>query len=178
MVNNKHTRKNNKQGKQVSNQPKAEEPAAAATASDDDGFGSILVKTVVNTTRSNKNKKKSEPVPAVPPPIPEWEQMGMTEEDFKALRERMAKQMLEWQMEDYKRNLLAELDSIGYWQSLIESLERSRERYNKKWGWSAEDISAVDAIDADIKECEENIARIESMYDDDDEYYEEGIGAY
>lgn len=172
MVNNKHSRKNSKQVKQVPEKPKAEDPAVA---SDDDGFGCVLIKSIANNrnvTRSNKKKRESAPPPP-PPPVPEWEQMGMSEEEFVAFRERMVKQMLEWQMEDYKRNLLAEYDSIAYWENSIERLERSRERYNKKWGWSADDVAAVGEIDADIKECQENIARIEGMYgDQDDLYYE------
>jgi hypothetical protein len=155
-----NTRKNTKQTKQVADKPMAD-------AKNDDDWGSIGI-VMKNTTRSKKNTVvKPEPIPE---PIPEWEQVGMTEEDYKALRERTAKQILQWQIEDYTRNMIADLDTISFWEHRIETLEISRERYNKKWGWSAEDVAAVDAIDAEIQECENEIARIEGYDDFENEY--------
>ena len=165
--NNKHTRKNNnKQSKPVD--PPKMDPSVTVVDDDDDGFGCIFVKnTPRNTTRSNK-KKQPEPKPApIPEPIPEWEQVGMTKEEYEALRQRVAKEMMDSQIENFKQAMLADLDSISFWEDRIESLERSRERYNKKRGWSADDLAAVEEIDAEIKECENEIARIES-YDDFD----------
>jgi hypothetical protein len=168
------TRKNTKQTKQVAEKPKAD---ATAPANEDEwGFGSILVKSTPNTTRSKKKTPEPKPEP-IPEPIPEWEQVGMTEEDYKAMRERTAKQMLEWQIENFNRNMLADFDTIAYWESRIETLEKSRERYNKKRGWSAEDVAAVEEIDAEIQECENEIARIEA-YDDYDYEYGQPIAAY
>lgn len=149
------TRKNTKQTKQVAEKPKAD------TANDDDwGFGNLIVKTNPNSTRSKKKTPEPKPEP-IPEPKPEWEQVGMTEEEYRALQERMAKQMLEWQMETYRNNLIAELDSVAYWESRIESLEMSRQRYNKKRGWSGEDVAAVEEIDKEIQECENEISRID-----------------
>ena len=183
MPNNKHSRKNNtKQVKQVAEKPMATATAPANNDDDDWGSGSILIKSNAssrNSTRSNKSKK-SESEPAPPPPTPEWELVGMTEEDYKALCERVVKQMRESQLETYKQNMLAEWDSISFWERRIESLECSRERYNKKAGWSSSDIADVDEIDAEIKECEDHITRIEEM-DDFDEYqyeYENEISVY
>lgn len=167
-----NTRKNTKQTKQVAEKPMAD---ATAPATDDDwGFGSILVKNTHNTTRSKKKTPEPKPEP-IPEPIPEWEQVGMTEEDYKAMRERTAKQMLEWQIENFNRNMLADLDTIAYWESRIETLEKARERYNKKRGWSAEDLLAVEQIDQEICECEDEIDRIEAY----DEYeVDEQIAAF
>lgn len=176
---NKNSRKNNtKQNKQVAEKPMAD--ATAPATNNDDDWGCILIKSNPNSrnsTRSNKSKKsepETEPVPE--PPKPEWELVGMTEEDYKAMMERVNKMMLESQIETYKQNLLAEWDSISFWEDRIESLERERERYNKKRGWSAEDIAEVDQIDARIKECEDHIARIEEV--DDFDEYDDGVPAY
>ncbi len=156
------TRKNTKQ---------VEKPKAETTKVDDDWSTNITVKSTTNTTRKKK-VKEPEPVPP-PAPTPDWEKLGMTEQDYKAMLERVAKQMMEWQIENYKAALDADLDSISYWESRLDWLEQSRERYNKKRGWSAEDIYAVEEIDDQIKECEENIDRIESW-----DVYEEGVAAY
>lgn len=132
--------------------------------SNEDDWGANILMKNTNVTRKKKAVKQpvKEPEPVVvTPPIPEWEQVGMKEEEYKAMRERVAKQMAEWQVENMKAFLEAELDSVAYWESRIETLERCRERYNKKAAWSAEDVQAVDEIDADIRECEENIERLE-----------------
>lgn len=170
MPNNKYSRKNNKQVKQVSETPVPVVASPEITVVDDDwGVSSIVPKNPVrNATRTNK-KKNAEPKPEpIPEPIPEWEQVGMTKEDYEALRTRMAKEMMDSQIETYKRNVLAEMDTVDFWERRIESLEKSRERYNKKMGWSAEDIAAVEEIDAEIKECEDEISRIEEMDDFDE----------
>ncbi len=159
-----NTRKNNKQTKQVAEKPMADATAPAKNDDDDWGAIGIIVKNTTNTTRSKKKTPAPKPEP-IPEPIPEWEQVGMTEEEYKALRERTMQQMLQWQIENYTRNMIADLDSVSFWESRIETLEKSRERYNKKRGWSAEDVAAVDAIDAEIQECENEIARLEE-YDD------------
>jgi hypothetical protein len=128
-------------------------------SNEDDWAVNILMKNTTNVTR--KKKPVKEPEPVVIPPVPEWEQVGMKEEEYKAMRERVAKQMAEWQVENMKAFLEAELDSVAYWESRLETLERCRERYNKKAAWSAADIDAVDEIDAEMAECEENIDRLE-----------------
>lgn len=152
-----------KQTKQVAEKPMA----VSAVENDDDwGSGSILVKTPGTATRSKKKTADPRTV-HIPQPIPEWEQVGMKEEDYKAMQERTAKQMRQWQIENYTRNFIEDLDSISFWERRIESLETTRERYNQKRGWSAADVSAVQQIDAEIQECENEIARIES-YDDFD----------
>lgn len=171
MPNNKHSRKNNKQVKQVSETPVPVASPELTVVDDDWGMGSILVKnTPRNTTRTNKKKNaEQEPKPEpIPEPVPEWEQVGMTKEDYEALRQRMAKEMMDSQIETYKQNILAEMDTVSFWERRIESLEKSRERYNKKMGWSANDIAAVEEIDAEIKECEAEIDRIEEMDEYDD----------
>jgi hypothetical protein len=149
------------------------QPMAAETKveTDDDWGSNILIK---NTPTQTRKKKVVEKEPEVKPPVPEWEKVGMTEQEYKALQQRVAKQMLEWQLEKTKAAMVADLDSTAYWESRLETLERSRERYNKKRGWSAEDIQAVDEIDAEIRECEENIDRIEEW----DEFEGEGVAAY
>jgi len=155
----------------------AVKPMAATVVKEDDdwGTGKIVVKSAPTQTR--KKKPAPEPVKepeVVTPPIPEWEQVGMTEQEYKALRERVAKQMAEWQMENIRAAMEADLDSVCYWTIRVETLERCRERYNKKRGWSAEDIDAVDEIDAEIQQCEDNIDRLEGW----DSFEGEEVTAY
>ena len=161
-----------KQSRKNTNQvakPKAETTNTDTNTNDDD-WGCILVKSTPSSrgsTRSNKSAKhepQPQPEPEVVPEIPDWEKVGMTEEDYKAMRERVTKQMQEFQRENYLAALAAEWDSPSYWLSRIETLERCRERYNKKRAWGAEDISGADAIDDEIAVCEENLARIEEEW--------------
>ena len=101
----------------------------------------------------------------------------MSGEEFKGLGGRVAKQMVAWQVENLKVAMAAEWDSIAYWESRIETLERYRERYNKKRGWSAEDIDAVDGIDDEIRVCEDNIQRLEDGdWDDDVAEVDDAVG--
>ena len=131
---------------------------------EDDWSANIVMKSAPNSRASTRsNKVKPEPIPEPPRIIPDWERVGMSQADFEELMERVRKASQEYAAERYRENLLADLDSIGYWESRIESLERSRERFNKKAAWSAETIQAVDEIDAEIMECERNIDRIEQM---------------
>ncbi len=153
---------------------KVEQPMAAETKveTDDDWGGLKLI--VKNTPTQTRKKKVVEKEPEVKPPVPDWEKVGMTEADYKAMLARVAKQMAEWQLENMRVSLEADLDSVCYWESRLETLERCRERYNKKRAWSADDIQAVDEIDAEIQVCEENIDRIEGW----DEFEGEGVAAY
>lgn len=126
---------------------------------EDDWVTNIVVKTTVNTTRSKK--VKPEPIPEPPRIIPDWEKVGMTQAEFEAMMERVRKASREYEAQVYMENMLADLDSVSYWASRIETLEMCRERYNKKAAWSAEVIQAVNEIDAEIEECEGEIDRIE-----------------
>jgi hypothetical protein len=164
MPNKNVSRKNKQVKKPMAVETKVETVKTVETKEEekDDWAGMIVMKTSTNVTRKKKAViKEPEPEPVMVPSVPEWEQVGMTEESYKAMRERVAKQMAEWQLENLKASMVADLDSIAYWESRIDTLERCRERYNKKAAWSAEDVQAVDNIDAEIQECEENIERLE-----------------
>jgi hypothetical protein len=76
------------------------------------------------------------------------------------MRERVFKQYKEDQRKNYMDALIADLDNPSYWNRRIEQLEREREFFNKKRGWSAADITCVERIDADIQECEDELERI------------------
>lgn len=94
--------------------------------------------------------------PPTPPPTP-WETLGMTEEDFLSMMERVRLQQREFDRERYMNNLVAELKTPAFWLGRIERLEKEREYFNKKRGWSAADILCVDRIDDEIRECEEEL---------------------
>ncbi len=89
----------------------------------------------------------------------------MTEMDFNAMMERVRKQQAEYNRQIYVQNMLDDLDNPSYWQGRIELLEREREFFNKKRGWSALDIATVERIDEQIAECEAEIDRIHSVAD-------------
>lgn len=162
MPNKKQTSRKNQGAKPTAVAPKEEK--------DDDWSANIIMKSAPNSRGSTRsNKVKPEPPPRV---IPDWEKVGMSQKDYEELLERVAKASREYDAERYRENLLADWDSVAYWESRIESLEMSRERFNKKAAWSAETIWAVDEIDAEIAECERQIERIES-----EDRVEEGIYA-
>jgi hypothetical protein len=99
----------------------------------------------------------------------------MTQQDFEEMLDRVNRRYQDDARRDYQDSLLAEMNTPSYWEGRIELLEREREFFNKKRGWSAADILCVDRIDAQIQECENEIARIES---DDDYEYDQPIAAY
>ena len=99
-----------------------------------------------------------------PPPTP-WETLGMEETEYQAMMERVRKQMMEDMRKNYMENLLADMLRPSFWLRRIEQLEKEREYFNKKRGWSAADIQAVDRIDEEIGECQDEL---DNLYADED----------
>lgn len=142
---------------------------------EEDDFGniSIVVKTTPQTSKKSTPKTPRpeflEPlspspvspslVPPPPPPTP-WEELGMSEPEFLAMMERVRQQQREAMRENYINNLFADLKRPSFWLRRIEQLEKEREYFNKKRGWSAADIVAVDRIDEEIEECENELEMI------------------
>lgn len=155
----------------------------------DDDFASILVKLKPVTSKKTTPKMvtprpefleplsptpNSPPPPSVGPshPTNPWETVGMTQAEFTAMQDRVRKQMIEDMRQSYITNIIADLKTPSFWNRRIESLEKEREYFNKKRGWSAADIACVEQIDDDIKECQEEIEalyaeqdRLEYVYD-------------
>jgi hypothetical protein len=136
----------------------------------EDDFGSVLIKIRTPTTSKKTTPKTPRPefleplspkpvTPPPPPPTP-WEQLGMTEADFTAMQERVRKQMAEAMRENLINNLLAQFESPSFWLRRKESLEKEREYFNKKRGWSAMDMVAVDKIDEEIQECDDELDKL------------------
>jgi len=147
----------------------------------DDDFGNIIIKvkptSIKKTTPNNASSPRPEfleplsPTPSVQSTAP-WDLVGMTEADFTAMQARVHKQMAETMCQDYVRNLLADLKNPSFWYQRIDRLETEREYFNKKRGWSALDVTCVEKIDQEIKECEQEIDalcaeedRVEYEYD-------------
>ena len=154
--------------KQQSRKNQSAKPMAEVTKVENDGWNveSIVMKSNPNT-RSNKVK------PEEPPRIiPDWEKVGMGQKEFEDLMDKMVKVARESQLEKYHENVMADMNSVGYWESRIETLERYRERYNTKAGWSADAIQDVKDIDAEIAQCEEEIYQIEAKQ------WDETVDAY
>lgn len=159
----KQSRSNKKSSSQVT-KPMAN---VTTTEEEDDGFGSIAIlmrtgPSSRSSTQSNKSKKSVEKEEVkVVETVPEWEQLGMTKEAFEELRAKTAKEMAEAQVENLRQSYLADIDSVSYWQGRKEFLEKLREPYNKMPGWSADVIGQVEQLDLDIKECEDEIDRLQ-----------------
>lgn len=68
-----------------------------------------------------------------------------------------------------------EMERPEFWVNKIEQLEKEREKYNKKRGWSADDLDNVEKIDQEIKFCEYELDELTKEYD---EYEEEYADAY
>lgn len=159
----------------------SQDPAPLVRVDPDDDWGNILIRVKPSSRNSTpKNKvviatpsprpeflEPLSPKPVTPPPPPPtpWEILGMAETDYHAMMGRVRQQMMDSMRETYMNNLLADLDSPSFWLGRIEQLEREREYFNKKRGWSALDIASVDRIDEEIKECEDELDRIYAKED-------------
>ena len=66
--------------------------------------------------------------------------------------------------------MIADLEDPEYYEYRIEQLERSREKYNKKMSWSAEDMEQIDAIDEEIKTAEKMIDRLCGIEEEEPKY--------
>lgn len=169
---NKSKSRNNSRKSTASSQGK---PAVRVTSDDD--FGSIIMVTKPPTSRKSTPKSKGgsssvsldsprpefleplTPTPMTPPPTP-WEILGMPEPEYRAMKERVQQMYREIDRKIYEENLLNEITSPQFWLDRIEHLEKEREYFNKKRGWSATDLACVDRIDQLIEECEEELERI------------------
>lgn len=60
-----------------------------------------------------------------------------------------------------------QMEQPGFWEEKIEQLEKSREKYNRKGAWSANDLVAVNAIDAELEYCWKNLYELLEEYDAD-----------
>lgn len=168
--------RNNKSQKSTSSTSTAN--TTPSIAEDDDGFGGLLKLTKPSSRRlTPKSTSPARPefleplspipvvlTPLAPPPTP-WEVLGMTEDDFLAMQERLFQRYREIDRQIYIQNMIDDLDDPSYWLRRIESLEREREFFNKKRGWSATEIACVERIDAKIKECEDELDRLYSEED-------------
>lgn len=166
----KNTTRKNKPSMSKGQEKEQQTKSMASNAKDaDDEFISILVKNAPPTRKAKKTVavKEPEPEPVTPPApaIPDWEKVGMTQQEFQTMMARVAKQMATWQMETYRQNMVNDLNSVSYWESRIETLEMLREPYNRKPAWSAKDLLAVEEIDREIDECERNICELEYEYE-------------
>jgi hypothetical protein len=76
--------------------------------------------------------------------------------------------------EDMKRNaeeyLNWESSLPSTWEREIQRLEKERERFNRKAGWSASDMKRVEEIDEELKACNEILNR---FYDYEEDYESE-----
>lgn len=104
--------------------------------------------------------------------MPIWEAVNMTQEQFKAFEERMAAAANQKRREAVAQYLTLEWNDLAFWERQYKTLEMLRSRYNKIPAWSAAIVKEVEALDQQMKECEErideiwdNAERIEDMND-------------
>lgn len=177
---NKSKSRNNSRNTNTSRKSAASQESAPRVDPEDD-WGNILIKSKPssrNTTPKNKvviatpaarpdflEPLSPKPVTPPPPPPTPWEILGMPETDYHAMMNRVRQQMADSMRENYINNLLADLENPSFWLRRIEQLEKEREFFNKKRGWSAIDIAAVDRIDEELQECEDELERIYAQED-------------
>lgn len=137
---------------------------------DEDGYPSVVIRhtppTIKKVTPKSPRPEFLEallPTP-VTPPSP-WETLQMSQEDYSAMMNRIFNRYKQMEREAMNESMLAELDDPRYWNMRIEHLEREREAFNKKRGWSAAEMARVEEIDLDIEECEMELDRICNMQD-------------
>lgn len=162
-----HYKNNKKNTTRKSNSSTVSQNSSSTPSVSDDDWGSNIK---VNTSRQSTPKSKNNsPPPEITtpspepqePPTPEWVTMGISEDEYWKMRHRIQEEMRLYALENFKRNMVNELDSISYWERRLERYERMREPYNKKAGWSAVDISTVDHIDSCIQECLDKIQELQ-----------------
>ena len=90
----------------------------------------------------------------------------MEEVEYHAMMDRVRKQYAEDMRKTYMDNMIADLQRPNYWLRRIEMLEKEREYFNKKRGWSAADMIAVDRIDEEIAECEDELDNLYAQQED------------
>ena len=102
--------------------------------------------------------------PKTPPPTPSSNE-PKTDEELEAFYQN---QMIQHQKESYEGyfNWLETLPST--WEKRIQTLEQSRQKYNQKRGWSADDLYEAEAIDSDIAYCKQ---KLQEVLDDVDEFW-------
>ena len=175
---NKNKSRNNSRKSTASSQGK---PTVVKVGDDDDWGSGLVLRPQTSRKTTPVNKKSVSPptsprpefleplspkpiTPPTPPPTP-WETLGMEETEYHAMMERLRKQYAEDMRKTYINNLLADLQRPSFWLRRIEMLEKEREYFNKKRGWSAADMIAVDRIDEEIAECQDEL---DNLYADED----------
>jgi hypothetical protein len=138
---------------------------------DEDGFPSIVIRhTQPTNTKTTPKSPRPEflesllPMPVTPPPSP-WENLGMPEDEYNAMMDRVFSRYNEMEREFLRESMIQDLDGPRFWQTRIDMLERERSIFNKKRGWSAMEMARVEAIDLEIEECEMELDRFYNMYD-------------
>jgi hypothetical protein len=63
-----------------------------------------------------------------------------------------------------------QMDHPGFWEEKIEQLEKRREKYNVKGGWSAKDVVAADAIDEELRYCFKELQQLKEDMDYSEDY--------
>lgn len=102
------------------------------------------------------------------PTKPAWERAGMTKEEYDSYLVRMKLRMTKWKEEQMRSFHEADAKSPNFWLARLSLLEMQRRPFMKQAGWSAEDMDTVFKIDRAIQECEEQIALLEKMEEDED----------
>jgi len=161
---------NKSKSRNTSRKSTASHSAPRVEGEDGFGFPGIVMKTKEPSSRKTTPKTPRpeflEPTSVSPPPAPTpWETLGMAEEEFHAMLERVRQESIRSMRKSYEDAMIAELRSPAFWLQRIERLEKERERYNQKRGWSAEDAGFVDSIDDEIQRCQEEL---DLIYDEED----------
>ena len=141
---------------------------------DEEGYPSVVMRHTPPSSKKTTPKmprpeflEPSAPIPLTPPPPPPspWETLGMSQGDYSAMIQRVFSRYEEMNKITLQKSLLDDVDDPLFWLVRIEKLEREREYFNKKRGWSAPELARVEQIDLEIEECEMELERIDNMED-------------
>jgi len=102
--------------------------------------------------------------PPPPPPSP-WERIGMTEMEYEELQARVRMVFAVEHKKNFESYLMADLENPIFWLRRLEQLEKQREVFNTKWGWSAAELAYIERMDEEIQECEDELDRLYSEED-------------
>lgn len=131
------------------NKTKKQQKKAASKSSDNNNDASSVEEIIV-----------SEPIPPVAEtPV---EEVNVEEiVDWEAHEEYMRVNYYIPQYQEWRKRmddaLIADLSNPEYWEERREAYERSRERYNKKAAWSAQDILEIEEIDRQIADIDKTL---------------------
>jgi hypothetical protein len=139
---------------------------------DEDGYPTVVIRHTPSPIKKVTPKSPRPefleslvPTPMTPPPSP-WENLGMHEEEYNAMMNRVFSRYKEIERDALKESMIQDLDDPVFWRMRADQLERERSVFNRKRGWSAVEMARVEQIDLELEECEMELEKIFNLQDE------------